>query len=250
MAQKVGDESPGLLARFAFYVGWIAAAALPAGALGNRWGWWDYTTGLSTMFGGVVLAVLALVIGIAAFVFGTIRKRPIDKTPALVGAIVAALVLAWSGLQFSKAVTVPRTHDVSTDREDPLVFDAIVDIRGPNTNSLVYTEEEAAIQAEGYPDLAGVRSDGDANASLDRAAALAEDLGWEVVNKDPGLGIVEATATTFWFGFKDDVVIRVRTQGGGSMVDLRSVSRVGLVDLGANADRIRKFLDRWESDDR
>ena len=125
------------------------------------------------------------------------------------------------------------------------MFDAVVALRGPGTNSLEYDAEDAAAQAAGYPDLTGLAAPLDAAASVERAAAVAEDLGWEVVNVDSEQGIVEATATTFWFGFKDDVVIRVRAEDSGSKVDLRSVSRIGLSDLGANAARIEKFLARF-----
>ena len=68
-------------------------------------------------------------------------------------------------------------------------------------------------------------------------------LGWEIVSVSENEGRIEATATTFWFGFKDDVVIRVREDSGGTRIDLRSVSRVGGGDLGANAARIRAFID-------
>ena len=56
-------------------------------------------------------------------------------------------------------------------------------------------------------------------------------------------GVIEATDTTFWFGFKDDVVIHVRPADGGSRVDVRSLSRVGVGDAGTNAKRIRAYLD-------
>jgi len=78
-----------------------------------------------------------------------------------------------------------------------------------------------------------------------RAEALARDRGWVVANVDARAGIVEATATTLFFRFKDDVVVRVRpdpARPGGSVVDMRSISRVGGSDVGVNAARIRAFL--------
>ena len=68
-------------------------------------------------------------------------------------------------------------------------------------------------------------------------------MGWEIVASDPAAGRIEATDTTFWFGFKDDVVVRVAAAPDGSRVDVRSLSRVGLSDVGTNAARIRKYLD-------
>ena len=82
----------------------------------------------------------------------------------------------------------------------------------------------------------------DLSESFDRVLVVAKTLGWEIVNSDRRSGIVESTATTFWFGFKDDVVIRIREENGGTLIDLRSVSRVGMSDLGANAERIARFL--------
>jgi len=76
------------------------------------------------------------------------------------------------------------------------------------------------------------------------AVQTAEALGWEVVAADPVAGRLEATDTTFWFGFKDDIVVRIRSQPDGSRVDVRSVSRVGRSDVGTNARRIREFLRR------
>ena len=72
--------------------------------------------------------------------------------------------------------------------------------------------------------------------------AEARSQGWEIVTEDAAARTLDATATTFWFGFKDDVAVRVRAQGAGSVIDVRSTSRVGLSDLGANAARIESYL--------
>jgi uncharacterized protein (DUF1499 family) len=78
-----------------------------------------------------------------------------------------------------------------------------------------------------------------------RSVEVLSAQGLEVVNVDPDKGIVEAVATTFWFGFKDDVVVRITATPQGSRVDMRSVSRVGQSDIGANAARIQKFLEAF-----
>ena len=69
-------------------------------------------------------------------------------------------------------------------------------------------------------------------------------MGWEIVDANPGQGRIEATDATFWFGFKDDMVVRVAPTETGSRVDVRSLSRVGRSDVGTNAKRIRAFLAR------
>jgi len=78
--------------------------------------------------------------------------------------------------------------------------------------------------------------------AFDRAAAAAAKMGWEIVNVNLAHGIIEATDTTFWFGFNDDVVIRISPDARGSRIDVRSVSRVGVSDIGTNAKRIRNYL--------
>jgi len=88
----------------------------------------------------------------------------------------------------------------------------------------------------------------DTVAAFDRAERVSRGLGLEIVAAMPKDGRIEATATTFWFGFKDDVVVRIRPQPAGSRVDIRSVSRVGRGDAGANALRIRKFLEKMKED--
>ncbi len=92
-----------------------------------------------------------------------------------------------------------------------------------------------------------IRTDMRPEAAFEHALETARAMGWEIVASDARAGRIEATATTFWYGFKDDVVIRVRPMATGSRVDLRSVSRVGQSDLGKNAARIRAFSERFTS---
>ena len=95
-----------------------------------------------------------------------------------------------------------------------------------------------------YPDIRTIVLSETPEIVFDRALRAANTMGWTIASKMQDTGIIEATATSFWFGFKDDVIIRIRpADGGGSLVDVRSISRVGGSDLGANAARIRKFRD-------
>ena len=244
MNETQNSQAPGLWAKFVFYIGLIGLLALPLGALGTRFGVWDFGVGFNLLFGGVLLAVIALVLGVAGYIRAALRRRLADRVPMVVGIVASVVVLAWMGLQYNTAQSVPPIHDISTDRAEPPNFVAVVELRGPGTNSLRYEEAEAQSQAEGYPDLTGIELRQDVADTVRQAAAIAAELGWEVVNTDAEAGIVEATDTTFWFGFKDDVVVRVRPASGGSKVDVRSVSRIGQSDLGANAARIRAFLER------
>ena len=253
MTNSTDQGRAGLWAKFVLYIGLIGFLALPIGALGSRLGLWSFGTGFQVLFGACLLAVIALVLGVAALVRARLRQCTGDRLPAAVGALAGVFVLAWMGSQYIAATSLPSIHDISTDRADPPAFDAVLALRGPGSNPLDYDAADAASQAAGYPDLAGLETSLAPAAALARAAATAQAMGWEVVKADAaaetGQGTVEATDASFWFGFKDDVAIRVRAEAGGSKVDVRSVSRVGLSDLGANATRIRAFLARFEDAD-
>ncbi len=83
--------------------------------------------------------------------------------------------------------------------------------------------------------------------TIQRALLVCDTMDWEVVSYNPAKGIIEATATTPIFGFRDDVVIRIESEKlNQTRIDVHSVSRVGETDYGSNADRIRFYLDRLE----
>ena len=122
-------------------------------------------------------------------------------------------------------------------------------LRADAPNSLEYGGPDlAVVQRAAYPDLMPLAVDAPPRAVLDAARSVAVELDWTIVAVDPAQGVLEATATTFWFGFEDDVAVRVRPgESGGAVVDGRSVSRVGVGDLGANANRMRAFLTRLQA---
>jgi uncharacterized protein (DUF1499 family) len=140
--------------------------------------------------------------------------------------------------------SVPVIHNISTDTLDPPTFDKLVAVReAEGANPLAYDAEVLAEQQqEAYPDVMTLASTQSTDQLFAQALSVLQDLGIEVVNEDAAAGVIEATDTTFWFGFKDDVVVRIRDTANGSIVDVRSVSRVGRSDLGANAKRIRAIL--------
>jgi uncharacterized protein (DUF1499 family) len=150
--------------------------------------------------------------------------------------------IPWSWKQ--RADRVPPIHDITTDLADPPAFEAVLPLRQDAPNPSEYGGDSiAAQQREAYPDLGPLTLDLPLDAAFRRAQEAARDMGWEIVDSDPARGRIEATATTPWFGFKDDVVVRVRPEDGGSRVDVRSVSRVGRSDVGTNARRIREYLE-------
>jgi uncharacterized protein (DUF1499 family) len=161
----------------------------------------------------------------------------------LVGAAVAAVPYAHVRI----ARTVPPIHDITTDTEEPPRFVEIMALRADAPNSSEYAGEAvAAMQRKGYPDLEPVLLDLAPREAFERALSVGKSQGWEIVAASPGEGRIEATDETLFFGFKDDVVVRVRAEGGRTRVDVRSVSRVGRSDVGTNARRIRRFLDELQ----
>ncbi|HEX5632437.1 MAG TPA: DUF1499 domain-containing protein, partial [Gemmatimonadales bacterium] len=143
----------------------------------------------------------------------------------------------------AKAKSVPFIHDISTDLADPPGFVALAFERKAAPNGLEYGGTKVAEeQRRGYPDIKPLILAAPPAQAMQRALDAARALGWRVATADAASGRLEATDTTFFFGFEDDVVVRIRAEGTGSRVDVRSVSRVGLSDLGANAQRIRRFL--------
>lgn len=228
----------------------LAGVLLPLGALGARFELWSFGTGFMLLAGGTMLASIVVVLAIAGLVVARRRGYDRDKPALWASAVLSVLILLLMGLQFYRAYTVPPIHNVSTDVIDPPQFDRAAALRGEGSNPLEYDAEEIAPQQRAaYPWLETLQSDLPPDQALERAASVLEDMGLEVVNVDPSAGRVEATATTFWFGFKDDVVVRVRPVAGGSLVDVRSVSRVGRSDLGANAARIGEFLEEFPVQD-
>jgi uncharacterized protein (DUF1499 family) len=128
---------------------------------------------------------------------------------------------------------------------DPPQLVATLPLRAGAENTAVYGGPKlAAEQKQGYPDIAPLALPVPPQAAFERAQRVAGDMGWQIVAADPAAGRLEATDTTAWFGFHDDIVVRIRPAGAGSRVDVRSVSRVGRSDIGTNAKRIRAFLAR------
>ena len=97
-------------------------------------------------------------------------------------------------------------------------------------------------QRRAYPDVQPLMLSAPPDEAFGKARTAALDMGWEIVSADPAAGRIDAVATTFWFGFRDDVTVRVTPQGGSSRIDVRSKSRIGRGDAGANAGRIRRYL--------
>ena len=216
--------------RIALALGILAVVLLVGSGLGVRAGLWPFRVGLGMLAAALVAGLAAAGMSAVALAVPRLRKGslPILLFSLLLGVASAALLLE----QVRRAKTLPYINDVTTDTETPPQF----------SPPQPYETQFAELQRIGYPELRALELALPPAQAFARARAAAQARGWEIVAADEAAGRIEAVATTRWFGFKDDIVIRIRAAGGGSRIDMRSRSRVGRSDLGANAKRIQDFL--------
>jgi uncharacterized protein (DUF1499 family) len=214
-----------------------------ASGFGHRLQLWGYLLGFKILLGATVAAALGALLAVVSIYLSWRGGDSARLYASLVALLVGLAVLA-PVVSAARAVrAVPRIHDISTDTENPPLFVAILKERANAPNTANYGGPEVAkLQHAGYPDLKPLNLPVPPPRTFEAALAAARALGWKIVATDPAAGRIEASDQTFWFGFIDDVVVRVTPTAAGSRVDVRSVSRVGKSDLGANARRIRKFL--------
>ncbi|MFL3653770.1 MAG: DUF1499 domain-containing protein [Halioglobus sp.] len=215
---------------------------LPLSVLSIRAGQWQQGLPLYAIacFGSALLIVLAIVLLLRRR-FAPWRKNILLR--ALFALPGAALLLA-----LTSGGNHPMIHDISTDAANPPTFTAALQQRGEDSNALTINQDVIQQQQEAYPDLKTLVSSLSTKEAYNRALQVADEMGWEVYQQDSNAGVIEAVDTTRIMGFKDDIAIRVRRGPQGTLVDLRSVSRVGEGDLGANANRIRAFCDAFQQE--
>ena len=231
--------------------GAVVAALLAAYGSGQEW--WHFRIGLKALRYCFYAAAAG---GLLALVAMVLRRRGGGRIGWVnLLAVLAALAFGlYLYNLYRTATTVPPIHDVTTNLEDYPRFyrlrvrdDNLANVPAdgrPDLASLSPRERWMALHREAYGDLATLRVAWPVAETIQRAQRLARERGWEIVTVDTSQGVLEAVATSRFFRFKDNVIVRVRplSEGGGAMVDMRSISRVGVSDVGANARRIRDFL--------
>ena len=233
------------LALLALLLAIAAVVLLALGPLGWRAGWWHYRVGFQQLMpwaaycglAAVGIAVLALLVGGRR---NTASNIAVGAIAFLVGAIIA--YIPWSYDQMRGKY--PSINDITTDWQNPPQFQAVVPLRAAEGgNPATYGGDKTSEQQRrAYPDIAPLTLALDPPAAFARAQDAARKLGWTIVASDAGAGRIEASERSRWFGFTDDVVIRIAPEGGGSRIDVRSASRWGRGDFGVNAARVRTYL--------
>ena len=221
---------------------------LLTGPLGYKFGFVPLMPSLASLMLALIGSVLVLSAA-SVFVFIAVRNDMVRNRNLLLLAMALSLVpMIIMGPQIVKGRSVPAIHDITTDTDAPPEFRVMVKHRVHAINGLAYGTEDmpaaelAALQLAAYPNVKHLESELSVADAVARSESVLKKQGLKIVSTDVGAGLVEATATTFWFGFKDDVVVRVVANAAGSRIDIRSVSRVGQSDIGANAARIEAFL--------
>lgn len=240
MSEK--KETSGI-AVFGLRLAVLAGIAAVMSGFGHRFGWWNFLTGFTILKWAAIGALLAAVMSLTGALVVLFSRAKRGFFTALIGLIIglATAAVPWSWLH--AAAHVPPIHDITTDTKNPPRFMAVLALRKNAPNPAAYGGPEVAEQQlKAYPDIVPLILNTLPGTTFDKALRVASDMGWKIVDAQKKEGRIEATATTFWFGFKDDIVIRITPDGNGSRVDIRSESRVGKSDLGTNAERIRKFL--------
>ena len=228
----------------ALCVALVAGATLAVSGLGYRWGMWSVATAFTIFRAVVFVGGAATVVASAGLAVALVRRRWAIAAFA-VAAILIGIVSMMVPIGFARrAAAVPPIHDITTDTRHPPPFVALRQARVAAPNGAEYGGPEVAAQQErAYPDLTALRFTAARQRVFAAALAVMRESGWTVAAAVADEGRLEATATTPWFGFKDDIVIRVTPAGGGSRVDVRSLSRVGGGDAGTNAQRIREYVE-------
>ena len=239
-------------AKFFIFSAVLSLVILISGPFGYKYGVTDLGPSLISVLVALVGALLVFLVGIIMVIVANKKSLPRERNMILVAMLISLIPMIFIVPQMMKARSVPPIHDISTDTTNPPDFYTIAALRKDAPNDLIYAHDGSAealaeMQMKAYPEIQSAKTDLSVTDSVNRAANILKAQGLEIVDSNPALGVVEATATTFWFGFKDDVVVRVTKNDGMTVIDVRSVSRVGQSDIGANAARIQKFLDAFTS---
>ena len=237
------------LARIAFLL--ACAGALTVGISGplHRYLGIEVDMAIGVFRYGFYVAAAAIALGLATIV----PSRPGDRRRGFVASLLALAIgvaAAWAPISWLlRAREAPLINDISTDTANPPPLVVTREFRQNAPNPPTYGGERVAnLQKAGYPDIQPILLNRPPPEAFKKVDQVAMAMGWDVVARSPAEGRLEAIDTTKWFGFHDDIVVRIKPEGSGSRIDIRSKSRVGQSDLGVNAQRIREFTERLKAE--
>ncbi|NQW52914.1 MAG: DUF1499 domain-containing protein [Rhodospirillales bacterium] len=236
------------LARIAFILATVGSLIVAVSGPLHRYLGLDIEAAIAIFRYGFYLTVAGVALGLATI----LPARPGDRRRGCVAAFLAIVIGSaggWVPLHwFLQAQRQPAISDITTDMINPPPLVVTAQLRRGAPNPPAYPKENAILQRAAFPDIEPVVLAVPPAEAFRRADRVAMSLDWEVVARAPADGRLEAIATSPWFGFRDDIVIRIRPQGTGSRVDIRSKSRIGEADLGGNTERVRAFIARLKNE--
>lgn len=244
---RFGDEPMSRLALWSSRLGWFALAVAALSVIIVRSGMLEIVPALATFAAALVFAGLAILLAFAAFIV-IWRQGLAGLGRAILGLLLGVALLAYPGYLGYRALSLPRISDITTDAANPPRFDTLARLR-PRGSSEYGGMAVATQQRAAYPDVAALQIDLPPRTVYDLALGIVNKHKWLVLDaRAPAPparrdGTIEAVARTTIMGFRDDVVVRVSPIGAGTRVDVRSASRYGFHDFGANAARVRALLE-------
>ena len=219
------------------------------GVLGARFGLIEPLAGFGLFaFLMPALLLVALLLGLIGLLRTRRRHRRGGASQAWGGLLLSLAIIGSVFVLSYDTAQAPAIHDITTSIDDPPTFDAAAD-QDSRGGAFAYPSGGTGVpdlQRTAYPDLGTLRLDISTAEAEWRVRHTAGELGWELVHAEAGSGRFEFSDVTPWFRFVDFVAVRVRADGSGAAVDVRSVSQIGVGDLGENAARIRRFLEHLD----
>ncbi|WP_111413527.1 DUF1499 domain-containing protein [Billgrantia lactosivorans] len=246
--RKRGGRWPARIAGLSVLLLLLAALGLAGAGPAYRLELVPLGTAFNLLRLGGLLGLGAIAVALLAMLVALLCRRRGVVWMALLTIAASAALLAPPWMHWQRAQSAPPIHDITTDLEDPPAFVALAPEREAAPNAVEYPGESfARLQREAYPDIQPRHFPLPRDTVRAAAEAAVLDMGWEIADIEFGAAdTIEATATTTWFGFKDDVVVRLTQESDGMRVDVRSASRLGRGDAGANAQRIRDYFEALE----
>lgn len=237
------------LARMAFLMACVAVLIVASAGPLHRFAGLDIEPAFTIFRYGFYVALAGLALGLATI----LPTRPGEHRRGFVAALLAVVIGAATAYMpltwFMHAQQSPELNDISTDIANAPPMVVTLQLRRGASNPPAYPGAKAGVlQRSAYPDIVPLILPLAPAEAFKRVDAVATAMGLDVVARAPAEGRLEAVATSPWFGFREDIVVRIRADGAGSRVDIRSKSRNGDADFGVNARRIREFIARLKAE--
>jgi len=250
--RRIAAEPPSRLALWARRIATFSLCVILLSIVIARSGLLEIVPVLATFAASLMMAVIAILLALASLV-GIWRHGIEGLGAALTAILIGVVLLAYPSYLGFRASRLPEIADITTDPIDPPRYETIGRLRSRDTNPIAYAGLYAAQQQKAaYPDIAPLETDASPQGAYDAAMAVITKRHWQVINARPPQarqsgqpvrdGYIEAVARTLIMGFRDDVAVRIRADGDGARVDVRSSSRYGRHDFGTNAARVRALL--------